>query len=110
LSKLAADSKYFKRFGRWKVAVFLLFLALLIAIEFSIIMGAMPISPLEANRIIISKLPIIGSFVGENPSPIESTIILQVRLPRALAGAVVGAALAVAGVVCLGIRWLILTR
>ena len=103
MSKLAADSKYFKRFGRWKVAVFLLFLALLIAIEFSIIMGAMPISPLEANRIIISKLPIIGSFVGENPSPIESTIILQVRLPRALAGAVVGAALAVAGVVLQGL-------
>jgi len=103
LPKLTADSKYFRRFGRWKVVIFLLFLVLLVAIEFSLIMGAMPISPLEANRIIIRELPIIGSFVGENPSPIEATIVLQVRLPRVLAGAVVGAALAVAGVVLQGL-------
>jgi iron complex transport system permease protein len=83
--------------------IFLLFLVLLVAIEFSLIMGAMPISPLEANRIIIRELPIVGSFVGENPSPIEATIVLHVRLPRVLAGAVVGAALAVAGVVLQGL-------
>ena len=103
MSKPTADSKYFKRFGRWKVAIFFLFLALLLVIEFSIIMGPMQISPLEANRIIIKELPIIGPFAGGSPSPIDATIILQVRLPRALAGAIVGAALAVAGVVLQGL-------
>ena len=103
MPKPTADGEYFKRFKRWKFWIFLLFLALLLTIEASIVMGPVQISPFEANRIIIREIPVIGSLFAENPSSIEATIILQVRLPRILAGAVVGSALAVAGVVLQGL-------
>ena len=83
--------------------MFLLFLTLFLAVEFAIMVGPIKISPFEANRVIAKKLPFINIFFGENPTSIEETIILEVRLPRALAGAIVGAALAAAGVVLQGL-------
>ena len=103
MSKLTADSEYFQRLKRWKFWIFFLFIALLLTIEASLVVGPVQISPFEANRIIIREIPVVGSFFAENPSSIEATIILQVRLPRILVGAIVGAALAVAGVVLQGL-------
>ncbi|UCD26123.1 MAG: iron chelate uptake ABC transporter family permease subunit, partial [Candidatus Bathyarchaeota archaeon] len=47
----------------------------------------------------IKNIPLIGNLVDGGTSSIEEVIVIQVRLPRVLAAAIVGIALAVAGVV-----------
>jgi iron complex transport system permease protein len=97
------EDLYFKRFSRWKIIVLLLTLALILAITFAIVIGPVQISPLDAYKILISKIPLIGNLVGNKPSAMEEVVIMQVRLPRVLAAALVGIALAVAGVVLQGL-------
>jgi iron complex transport system permease protein len=98
-----AEAAYFKRFARWKIIVILLTLTLILTITFAITVGPMQISPLDAYKIIIKNIPFIGDLVRGGSSSIEEVIILQVRLPRILAAAIVGIALAVSGVVLQGL-------
>lgn len=98
-----AEATYFKRFARWKIIVILLTLTLILTITFAITIGPMQIPPLDAYKIIIKNVPFIGDSVRGGSSSIEEVIILQVRLPRVLAAAIVGIALAVAGVVLQGL-------
>jgi len=98
-----AEAAYFKRFARWKIIVILLTLALILTMTFAITIGPMQIPPLDAYKIIIKHIPFIGDLVGGGSSPVEEVIVLQVRLPRVLAAAIVGIALAVAGVVLQGL-------
>lgn len=94
-----AEAEYFKRFASWKIIVILLTLALILTITFAVTIGPMQIPPLDAYKIIIKKIPLIGDLVGGGASSRDEAIVLQVRLPRVLAAAIVGIALAVAGVV-----------
>jgi iron complex transport system permease protein len=98
-----AETKYFKRFARWKIIVILLTLALILTITFAVTVGPMQISPLDAYKIIIKKIPFLGDLVSGGSSSIAEVVILEVRLPRVLAAAIVGIALAVAGVVLQGL-------
>lgn len=61
-------------------------------------MGAVWIKPSSTAKILISKIPFIGSFVEPTWHPLEYNIITMLRLPRILLGMVVGASLAVCGV------------
>jgi iron complex transport system permease protein len=55
-------------------------------------------------KILAKRMPFLGNLVdSSNVSYVEETIIIQIRMPRILAAALVGAALAAAGVVYQGI-------
>ncbi|MDH5781786.1 MAG: iron ABC transporter permease, partial [Dehalococcoidia bacterium] len=94
-----AEAEYFKRFARWKIIVILLTLTLILTITFAVTIGLKQIPPLDVYKIIIKNIPFLGDLVGGGSSSIEEAVVLQVRLPRVLAAAIVGIALAVAGVV-----------
>lgn len=90
---------YFRRFARWKVIVILLILALGFTIIFATAIGPMQIPPLKVYEVIFKKLPLLGDLVESSSSPVEETIIVDVRLPRVLSAAIVGIALAVSGTI-----------
>jgi iron complex transport system permease protein len=98
-----AEATYFKRFARWKIIVILLTLILIVTITFAIAMGPMQISPLNVYTIIAKNIPFLSNVVDSGATPTEEAIVLQVRLPRVLAAAIVGIALAVSGVVLQGL-------
>lgn len=97
------ETTYFRRFARWKIIIFILTLALILTITFAVAMGPTQIPPLNVYRIIIKQVPFLGNLVGSELSITEEAIVLQVRLPRVLAAAIVGVALAIAGVVLQGL-------
>jgi len=103
MDSIQIETMYFKRFVKWKIIVIILAVALMLAFTFAVAVGPTQIPPLKAYMIIIKQVPLLGNFVGSELSLTEETIVLQVRLPRVLAAAVVGVALAVAGVVLQGL-------
>jgi iron complex transport system permease protein len=98
----AAES-HFKRFSRWKIIVVLLLVVLLLTIAVATAIGPVQISWLEVYRTIFQKIPFIGGLFGEPASTLNQEVILVVRLPRVLAAALVGAALASSGAVLQGL-------
>ncbi len=103
MSSSEAESAYFKRFARWKFIVLILILALILTMTFAITVGPVPISPIDAYKIVINKIPFIGDLITSGSSSMEESVIMLVRLPRVLGAALVGIALAVAGVVLQGL-------
>jgi iron complex transport system permease protein len=92
------------RFSRWKLYVVLLILLLAVLAFLSLNVGFSQISFVNVSRILAKNVPFIGHLAQfSNVSEVEEVIIMQIRLPRILAGALVGAALATAGVVYQGI-------
>ena len=74
--------------------VVLLAVALIVAILFSLATGAIRISPAT----------IVTALLGHEPlSATQRLILLQIRLPRVLASAIVGAALAISGLMFQGL-------
>lgn len=74
------------------------FIVLMCLIIFSSTMGAAKISFLESIRIVMSKIPVIGEFILNNE--VEKShylIVLKIRMPRILLGALVGMGLSVVG-------------
>lgn len=86
--------------SRWrKVAVIVALLALLVeAAALSLATGPAPVPSGRALRILLSPVPGL-QHLASDATATERTIVLEVRLPRLLLGLLVGAALAVAGVV-----------
>jgi iron complex transport system permease protein len=74
-----------------------LLLCLLIAAS----LGAVPISPLDIIKMTLDKTGLFDFSATWQPS--DETILFQIRLPRIIAGALVGAALASAGVLFQGL-------
>lgn len=99
----AAEAGYFKRFARWKIIVLLLTLTLILTITFAITIGPTKISPLDVYKIIIKRTPFLGDLIRWGSSSVEEVVVLEIRLPRVLGAAIVGFALAVAGVVLQGL-------
>ena len=75
------------------LGVFALF-SVLVAIG----IGPVNVSPFVVAKILISKIPFVGSFVDNSWQPVEFNIVMGLRLPRVILGMVVGASLAVCGV------------
>lgn len=93
-----------KRARRWKTHLLLL-LVLFLAVTFlSLNMGFSQIPVQDVSQIILKNIPGIGEFFQLTPFQIEKEpIIMLVRLPRILVGALVGAALAAAGTIFQGL-------
>lgn len=75
----------------WAVAVAGLLAVLLAALE----IGAIHLSPLGVLATLVDRLPLV--HVDPRLSPIDQSVLLQLRLPRVLLGALVGGLLAIAG-------------
>ena len=98
------ERTYSKRSSKWKLIVLILVLALVGVVVVCLNIGYAPISFSEILNIIGKQIPFInGSINSSSISPIDASIILQIRLPRILAGALVGAGLAAAGVMYQGV-------
>jgi iron complex transport system permease protein len=98
------ENKYSKRAKRWKLIFLALIGILTLVIILCLNIGFAPISFSEILSIIGKQIPLInGSIDTSTISSVNEAIILQIRLPRILAGAIVGAGLAAAGVMYQGI-------
>ena len=76
----------------------LLFGAALLTIILAAGIGPVSVGPETTARILLSRLPGVGSLIRPDWQELETNIILGLRLPRVCLGMVVGASLAVCGV------------
>ena len=98
------ENTYFRRTSRWKLIVILLLIALIATVIISLNVGYAQISFTNILTILGKQIPFLNNVVDSSlVSPMELAIILQIRLPRIIAGVVVGAALASSGVVYQGV-------
>jgi iron complex transport system permease protein len=65
--------------------------------------GAVPVPPATVARILLSRLPLLGSHLETAWTEPQASIILRLRLPRILLAVLVGSALATAGVAFQGV-------
>ncbi len=104
MSNDKVEDKFSKRTSQWKLILVLLIVALVITVILSLNIGYAPIPFQEVLAIIGKHVPFVNSLLGSSPIPhADEAIILQIRFPRIVAGALVGAALACAGVLYQGI-------
>jgi iron complex transport system permease protein len=104
MSDVETESTYFRRTSRWKLIVTLLIVALIVTIVVSLNVGYAQIPFGNILTILGKQIPFVNGFVDSSVVlPSQTAIILQIRLPRIIAGVVVGAALAASGVVYQGV-------
>lgn len=90
-------STLYPAFRTYTILSLVLFLALLIGV----MQGAVPLSPMTILKILLGSAGIpLGPVTWQAA---DETILLELRLPRVLGGALVGAALATAGVLFQGL-------
>jgi iron complex transport system permease protein len=98
------ESAYSKRSKRWKLILIALVIALFFIVIVSLNIGYSLISFSEILSIIGNQFPLVNSTIDPNAfSSVNQAIILQIRLPRILAGVVIGAGLAASGVLYQGV-------
>jgi len=85
-----------RRAGR-RLVLGLLGMSLAGAVLAGVALGSVRLPLEETARILIHRLPLLGAVVTVDWPPTHEAIILDLRLPRVLLAAVVGAALSVAG-------------
>lgn len=90
--------QYFKRIAGWKKVIAILLLVLAFTSIASLNVGFSQISFQKIIAILLQGFPSIKQILPE-PSSAETAIILQVRLPRILAGMLVGVSLSFGGAV-----------
>ncbi len=78
--------------------IFVLILAAILSIILAIGIGPVSVSPMTTARVLISKIPLLGSLLPHTWDALSENIVLSLRLPRVLLGFIVGASLAVCGV------------
>jgi iron complex transport system permease protein len=89
---------FFEKKALIKLTLFCLIIALLIIIVLSAAIGVADISFLTAIRIMLSKIPGIGNLMlPENIDGTHMKIVLDLRLPRIIVSALVGAGLSIVG-------------
>jgi iron complex transport system permease protein len=71
---------------------------LFFSLTISIMLGPVPIQPGTVWRIAFSHLPMIGEWIPIDWNKAQGHIIWDIRFPRVLLGAIIGAGLAVVGV------------
>ena len=98
------ETKYSKRSSKWKLILLGLIATLVLTIVICLNIGFAPISFSEILNILAKQIPFVNSSIDPSSvSPINESIIMQIRLPRVFAGAIVGAGLAAAGVMYQGV-------
>ena len=99
-----SETAHLRRVSHWKL--YFIIVAIIFGIIFvsSLNLGYAPISFESVLRILGKQVPFIGDLIDTSGiSQTAELIIMQIRLPRVICGALVGAALATAGVVYQGI-------
>lgn len=88
------EAKLKEKIGNHQIStLFLMTIPLIILFFLSFLVGRYPISPYEVIGAFSSKL-----FLTSAPTtPVQDTIIFQIRLPRIVAAMLIGAALSIAG-------------
>lgn len=93
-----------RRVSHWKLYLIILTIVFVIALVLSLNLGYAQISFSDILKILTKQVPVINNLVDSSGvSPTAEVIITQIRLPRVICGALVGAALATAGVIYQGI-------
>ncbi len=92
-----------QRLVNWKWIMIALVTALVVTIIFSSAIGPADISPSEVLKIVLNKIPFLGDLVSHSLPRTAVNIVLNIRLPRIIVGALVGIALGVAGTTVQGI-------
>ena len=90
-------------FGKVVLWSTLLTLGLLVVMSVSITLGAADIDVVTVWKVVFSKIPLIESWITVDWKESTETIIWEIRLPRVILGALVGAALALAGAIYQGV-------
>ena len=103
-SEKKVENAYSKRSARWKLiviaSIFGLFLTLFVALN----IGFKQISFVEIISIFARRVLFLKPYVDPSSvNLIDEKIILLIRLPRVMGGALVGATLAIAGVLYQGV-------
>ena len=89
---------------RTKRNLFILVVILLITMVFSVSVGSADLSFVDSLKLVAAKLPILGRFVDVTQFGSKYEVIVwQVRMPRIIMSALVGAALSVVGAAFQGI-------
>lgn len=89
---------FFDNKKRYKCTLAFGVILLMFVMVLSTTIGAADISFLDALRIILKKIPLIRKFVGQDVvNDIYGVIVLNIRLPRIVAAAVIGMGLSVVG-------------
>lgn len=84
--------------GKYKLIVILLLILLIFSIALFTTIGTAKVSVLDIFKIIGSKIPLINKYIDtSNIADSSESIIWNLRLPRVLLGAIIGANLSVAG-------------
>lgn len=89
-----------KRGAAWAVC---LFLFLVLTVGVSVSWGSSELSVLSVWKILSSRLPIVSEWVVPDWPKSAETIVWHIRMPRIVLAALIGAALAVAGVIFQGV-------
>ena len=98
------EGTYIRRSSRWKLILAALVVAFVLTIVVALNIGYANIPFSQILMILGKQIPFLtGSINSASISPTSEAIILQIRLPRVLAGALVGAGLAAAGVIYQGV-------
>lgn len=102
-SKLEAH--YAKRSKRWKLILVGLIIALIVTVIVSLNIGWAPVSFIELLAVLGRQIPLLQNHI--DPGLLTTTnveaIILQSRLPRIMAGVIIGGGLAASGVLYQGV-------
>lgn len=93
------EARYLRRFAKWLFITFSLSILLLFSITLAASVGPLQIDVEKVLGIIAHRFPIIGDMINSYWTPLEESVILQLRLPRVLSATLVGVALSVAGVI-----------
>ncbi|UED79906.1 iron ABC transporter permease [Lysinibacillus sp. CD3-6] len=75
----------------------ILLLVLIASMTAAIMIGSVSITPLHVWKVIFSKIPIFPNTIEPDWSRSQEIIIWQIRVPRVILAAIVGAGLAIAG-------------
>jgi iron complex transport system permease protein len=104
MTDVAVERKYSKRSSKWKLILIGLIFALVGVAIVCLNVGYAPISFSEILNILGKQIPgLNGAIDPTSVSSVNEAIIMQIRLPRIMAGALVGAGLAAAGVMYQGV-------
>lgn len=80
------------------IGIIVLVILLLLCIIISVTVGSANMTIIDSLKVLMSKIPIVGQFVETGHiKPMYEVIVWQVRMPRILQAALVGASLAVVG-------------
>ena len=97
-------SRPLKHVSHWKLYLVVLIIMFLLVLILALNFGYATIPFRDILQILAKNTPFIGNWLSPSGfSPTDEIIIIQLRLPRVLSGALVGASLATAGAIYQGI-------